>query len=44
VLELGHNSAEHVSRLHDVPEWTSVVITNDLAGIPRVASARRKFN
>jgi release factor glutamine methyltransferase len=41
VLELGHNSAEHVSRLLGAPEWTSVAITNDLAGISRVASARR---
>ena len=41
VLELGHNSAEHVSRLLDAPEWTDVAITNDLAGIPRVASAQR---
>jgi release factor glutamine methyltransferase len=41
VLELGYNSAEHVSRLLDAPEWTSVAITNDLAGIPRVASAVR---
>ncbi len=41
VLELGHNSAEHVSRLLGSPEWTDVAITNDLAGIARVASARR---
>jgi len=41
VLELGHDSAEHVSGLLARPEWTSVAITNDLAGIPRVASARR---
>jgi release factor glutamine methyltransferase len=44
VLELGHNSAEHVSRLLVAPEWASVVITNDLAGIPRVASAHRNSN
>jgi release factor glutamine methyltransferase len=44
VLELGHNSAEHVSRLLAAPEWTSVAITNDLAGIPRVASAQRDSN
>jgi release factor glutamine methyltransferase len=42
VLELGHDSAEHVSRLLDAPEWISVAITNDLAGIPRIASAQRK--
>jgi release factor glutamine methyltransferase len=41
VLELGHNSAEHVSRLLDATEWSDVSITNDLAGIKRVASARR---
>ena len=41
VLELGHDSAEHVSRLLAAPEWTRVAITNDLAGIPRVASAQR---
>ena len=44
VLELGHNSAEHVSRLLAAPEWTSVAITNDLAGIPRIASAQRNSN
>src|SRR6202030_1148081 len=41
VLELGHNSAKHVSRLLGAPEWTSLAITNDLTGIPRVVSARR---
>jgi release factor glutamine methyltransferase len=41
VLELGHNSAEHVSRLLSPPDWLGLAITNDLAGIPRVASARR---
>src|SRR5580700_4685567 len=44
VLELGHNSAEHVSRLLAPPEWTSIAITNDLAGIPRIASAQRNSN
>ena len=44
VLELGHNSAAHVSRLLDAPEWTSAAITNDLAGIPRIASALRNPN
>jgi release factor glutamine methyltransferase len=44
VLELGHNSAEHVSRLLDAPAWKNIVITNDLAGIPRVASAQRNSN
>jgi release factor glutamine methyltransferase len=41
VLELGYNSAEHVSRLLNAPEWSDVAITNDLAGIKRVSSARR---
>jgi len=41
VLELGHDSAEHMSRLLRGPEWTSVTFTNDLAGIPRVAAAQR---
>lgn len=41
VLELGHNSASHISRLLDTPEWTDVALTKDLAGIARVASARR---
>jgi release factor glutamine methyltransferase len=41
VLELGYNSAEHVSRLLEAPEWADVAITNDLAGIARVASAAR---
>jgi release factor glutamine methyltransferase len=41
VLELGHNSADHVSKLLSAPEWADVILTNDLAGIPRVASAHR---
>src|SRR5579864_9499635 len=44
VLELGHDSAEHVSRLLDGPEWTSAAISDDLAGISRVASAKRHSN
>ncbi len=39
VLELGHDCAEHVLSLLPPPEWTSIAITNDLAGIPRAASA-----
>jgi release factor glutamine methyltransferase len=42
VLEFGDKSAEYVSRLLDAPEWTSVALTNDLAGIPRVASAQSR--
>jgi len=41
VLELGYDSAEHVSQLLEIREWTDVKVTNDLAGIPRVASAKR---
>jgi release factor glutamine methyltransferase len=41
VLELGHDSAEHVSRQLGGTEWAGVAIINDLAGIPRVASAQR---
>jgi release factor glutamine methyltransferase len=43
ILELGHTAAVHVSKLLAGGEWTSVTITNDLAGIPRVASAVRKI-
>jgi release factor glutamine methyltransferase len=40
VLELGHNSAEHVRAiLAEQKCWTNVSFTNDLAGIPRVAAA-----
>lgn len=42
VLELGYNSEENVSRLLAMPEWTDLMLTNDLAGIARVASARRR--
>jgi release factor glutamine methyltransferase len=44
VMELGHTSEACVSRLLAIPEWTGVTITNDLAGIPRVASAVRRIN
>ncbi len=39
VLELGHNSADHVLRLLETPDWNLVSVTKDLAGITRVASA-----
>ena len=42
VLELGHNSLPAVRPLFDSPNWTSVGVTNDLAGIPRVLAAERK--
>jgi release factor glutamine methyltransferase len=42
VLELGHDSAEHVRGIFDAqPAWTKVAITMDLAGIPRVLAAER---
>jgi release factor glutamine methyltransferase len=41
VLELGHNSLPAVQPLLDAPAWTNVAVTNDLAGIPRVAAAER---
>jgi release factor glutamine methyltransferase len=41
VFELGHNSLPAVQPLLDVPTWTNVAVTNDLAGIPRVIAAER---
>jgi release factor glutamine methyltransferase len=41
VLELGHNSLHAVRPLLDLPHWTNVGVTNDLAGIPRVITAER---
>jgi len=42
VLELGHDSAEHVRGIFDAQYgWTKVAITMDLAGIPRVLAAAR---
>jgi predicted permease len=41
VLELGHNSSEQVTRLLVRPEWSHAAMTNDLAGLPRVACAVR---
>jgi len=41
VLELGHNTLPAVQPLLDAPAWTSVALTNDLAGIPRVIAAER---
>jgi release factor glutamine methyltransferase len=42
VLELGYNSAEHVRALLSAAALREIEITNDLAGIARVASAIRK--
>lgn len=39
-LELGHDSTSDVLRLLGGPQWSEVTVTKDLAGIPRVASAR----
>src|SRR5882762_6136371 len=41
VLELGHASLPAVRPLFDSPEWTNLLVTNDLAAIPRVLSAER---
>jgi release factor glutamine methyltransferase len=41
VLELGHDSLPAVQPLLDSAHWKNVVVTNDLAGIPRVLSAER---
>jgi release factor glutamine methyltransferase len=41
VLELGHNSLPAVQPLLDLPNWTNVGITKDLAGIDRVITAER---
>ncbi|MBZ5526396.1 MAG: peptide chain release factor N(5)-glutamine methyltransferase [Acidobacteriia bacterium] len=42
VLELGHDSLPAVRPLFDTPAWTSVAVTNDLAGIPRVIAAEHQ--
>jgi release factor glutamine methyltransferase len=41
VLELGHDSLPAVQPLLDAPTWTNILVTNDLANIPRVLSAER---
>jgi release factor glutamine methyltransferase len=41
VLELGHDSLPAVRPLLETPEWSNLLITNDLVGIPRVLSAER---
>ena len=41
VIELGYNAAAHVRALLENANWRDVAITNDLAGIARVASALR---
>jgi release factor glutamine methyltransferase len=40
VLELGHDSLPAVRPLLDSADWTDLLVTNDLAGIPRVLSAK----
>jgi release factor glutamine methyltransferase len=41
VLELGHDSLPAVQPLLDLPSWTNVGVTRDLAGIDRVIAAER---
>jgi len=41
ILELGHNSLPAVQPLLDLPTWTNVAVTKDLAGIDRVIAAER---
>jgi release factor glutamine methyltransferase len=42
VLELGHNSLEHVQTIFSAsPAWSDIAVQNDLAGIARVISAVR---
>ena len=41
VLELGHDSLPAVRPLFESPEWKNLLVTNDLAAIPRVLSAER---
>ena len=41
VLELGHDSLAAVRPLFDTSGWANILVTNDLAGIPRVLSAER---
>jgi release factor glutamine methyltransferase len=41
VLELGHDSLPAVRPLLETPQWTNLLVTNDLSGIPRVLSAER---
>jgi release factor glutamine methyltransferase len=40
-LELGHNSLPAVEPLLNLPNWTNVAVTKDLAGIDRVLAAER---
>jgi release factor glutamine methyltransferase len=42
VTELGHDSLQHVTRILDTRDWTSITTKNDLAGIPRVIAAQRR--
>lgn len=43
VLELGYNCAERVcALLEESGKWENILLTNDLAGIPRVIAAERR--
>lgn len=41
VMEIGYGTSERVRTMLDVISWTDVRVTKDLAGIPRVISAKR---
>jgi len=41
VVELGYNAAGHVRSLLEYTNWRDIALTNDLAGVARVASALR---
>jgi release factor glutamine methyltransferase len=41
VLELGHNTLRAVEPLLDLPHWTNIGVTDDLASVPRVIAAER---
>jgi len=41
VLELGHDSLPAVRPLLETCDWVNILVTKDLAGIPRVLSAER---
>jgi release factor glutamine methyltransferase len=41
ILELGHNSLPAVEPLLEASDWYNIVVTNDLAAIPRVLCAER---
>jgi hypothetical protein len=40
-MEIGSDLAEEVGNLLNLPEWSETAVAFDLAGLPRVVSARR---